>query len=807
MIKPMKSYTSPLHVISLILMLIAGPLFHLTASAEEAQTKMCWAHFVGWGFDQVNGYDKAALDPFWMKKKFNDRSLLGRHVQTDEGACEGTKKQVRTALNYGIDGFCVDLIIRESHKPDFYANTMKRFFRAAEGTPFKIALCIDQSNPTVDGMTAALEDFLKTWGKHPNSCLVDGKPVIFMYNSKPRTLDEWKTIITTLKERRIEAYWLVQPQREWTLWGNSKILADNLAVFDGLYDFGINGFTPEQMLRRLTNGIEAIKNSRPGNILCAGITQGYLGNANSFYRPYLNTGTLRQNWEAAIKSGAQWVCITTWNDYIEHTHFEPSVVNRDSLLRINRDLVARWRDTPLPPRPPQVFVSYHEEVSLGDDWTLEVLCLPYTIDPSKVEIRLLSLKGETFFQPPPIDLKREKIEATTLRLPQPGIAGPRKFRVQCRVISSDADNSQWKELYPVVVRYGHIESLRTIHIPMDSLAATPKLKLKREKGKRKAIIRFDRWTLAGKIELLRNGWPVAEKEIAHKGAPHVTIELPIPAADATPDDTFIARYSNLSGDVSWSALAAFSFPDAKADLTPQPVVVTGSDFDEGWWSDGFSRLDHPEIVTQQFTKAEIFAVTYRMDEQQEGDLISTSVWRVPAIPGAQHRWMKHNGQHAPSWKKAKNKQPALHFNGDDCLILPSRMMPYGPFTFEINIKPEKSDKIMYLYSDFCGVSIQISEDSYILFKRDKKRLTSNHKIKPGVWTHIAVIYTGNRFQLYINGLLDKDEPAEIKVKRINSLPAIGSNSDYSNGFQGEMGGFHMQAGVLQPASFVLKERK
>ena len=78
---------------------------------------MCWAHYVGWGFDQVNGYDRAAADPLWSLQKFNDRSLLGRHAQTDEGVGEATKLQVRTALQYGIDGFCVDLIIREDSQP------------------------------------------------------------------------------------------------------------------------------------------------------------------------------------------------------------------------------------------------------------------------------------------------------------------------------------------------------------------------------------------------------------------------------------------------------------------------------------------------------------------------------------------------------------------------------------------------------------------------------------------------------------------------------------------------------------------
>jgi len=777
---------------------------HAAAETQTNQTKMCWAHFVGWGFDQVNGYDRAVLDPHWIKQKFNDRSLLGRHVQTDEGASEGTKKQIRTALQYGIEGFCVDLIINESHDATFYTRAMRRFYRATEGTSFKIALCIDSSAPSPEAMTNALEDFLKTWGNHPNSCLVNGKPVIFIYNSLPRTLPEWGGILDTLRSRGQEAYWLVQPQREGTLWGNSQVLADNLAVFDGFYDFGINGFTPEQMLERLTNGQKAIAEHKPGGILSAGITQGYLGNGNSFYRPYHNTGTLRSNWNAAIKAKAPWVCITTWNDYVEHTHFEPSVVNRDALLRINRDYLAQWRGTPLPPRPPQVFISYHEEVNLGDDWTLEILSLPYTTAPATAQVRLLNLEGEPVFEPVPVQLPTASIQAETLRLPEPGIDAPRTFRVQARVISDTMDSDEWHELYPVMIRPGHIESLRTIHIPMDELAYTPILTLHTRPEGGEASIRFNRWNLAGKLELLRNGWPVAVTNLAHKGAPSVTITMPLPEEDATPADMFIARYSNLSGDVAWSAPCFSEIPPSMSITNRYPVIVTGSDFDEGWGSDGCSRFDKPLIVTQQCTQAETYALTYPMTEGKGDELGSVSEWQVPATLGAQHKWMKKNADWLPLWVTSEKGRPALSFDGtNDCVILPSRMMPYGPFSLEMNINPTTHTGTMTLFADFCGISLQLRTDGQIQFKRKKDIVTTQKPIEFGQWTHLAAVYDGCNLRIYLNGILDNEAPAETAVLRINSLPVIGNSNSFNQGFSGRMGGFHLQTGVLEPGTFVL----
>ena len=781
-----------IHRICLILAL-ATPI--CTAATPE---KMCWAHYVAWGFDQVNGYDRAALDPRWSLQKFNDRSLLGRHAQTDEGVGEATKLQVRTAIQYGIDGFCVDLPVRPDIRESHYADAMARFHRAAEGTAFKVAPCVDGTPPTPDLLARAFAAYLERWQHHPNTCLVDGRPVIFIYNSRPRTLAEWRQMIDALSVRGLTAYWLVQPMGEVTLWDNAQTLADNLAVFDGLYDFGINGFTSAQMLERLDNGRRALARHRPGGLLVAGITQGYLGNANSFYRPYLNTGTLRDTWQAASVSGAPWVCLTTWNDYIEHTHFEPSAVGRDVLLRINRDCVARWRGEAVPPRPPQVFLSYHEEASLGDDWTLEILNLSYTTAPAALCVRLLDETGATVFEPAPVPLPADRLAAETLRVPEIGVDGKRLFRVQARVTAA-AQTNDWRELYPVAVRFGHLESLRTVRIPLDSLAAEPWLTLADANGTRAAQIRFDRWNTAGHVELLRNGWPVAETNFAHKGAPSATLHLPLPIPAATPADLFIVRYSTLSGDVAWSAPAVFQEHPADPSRADQPVIVTGSDFDEGWWGNGIrSRRAQPRVERLSVATAETYALTYPMTDGNATALPSASGWRTPLLLGGDHKGMRSMDGRIPSWTVDAG-QPALRFDGaGDCAILPSRTMPYGAFTLECNVKPAQTGRVMALFSDTCGVSLSLLPDGKPRLSRKKSEVIGSRPLTTDRWTHITALYDGARIALVIDGTPDAEAPAETHAIRINSLPVVGNTHDGTAGFCGLFGGFHLQSGLRAP---------
>ncbi len=47
--------------------------------------------------------------------------------------------------------------------------------------------------------------------------------------------------------------------------------------------------------------------------------------------------------EAALHSDPDWIFITTWNDWWEHTHSEPSEQFGDECLHITREFGHRWK--------------------------------------------------------------------------------------------------------------------------------------------------------------------------------------------------------------------------------------------------------------------------------------------------------------------------------------------------------------------------------------------------------------------------------------------------------------------------------
>jgi hypothetical protein len=51
----------------------------------------------------------------------------------------------------------------------------------------------------------------------------------------------------------------------------------------------------------------------------------------------------RSTFEAALQSDPDWIFITTWNEWWEHTHIERSEEFGDQYLQITREYAGRWK--------------------------------------------------------------------------------------------------------------------------------------------------------------------------------------------------------------------------------------------------------------------------------------------------------------------------------------------------------------------------------------------------------------------------------------------------------------------------------
>lgn len=763
---------------------------------QAEKTKRCWAHCVPWGFDQVRLYDQwsgqwEALNPL------NDRSLLGRSISWDSGVSGGTRREIDSARLWGFDGFCVDVV-----RIDQVNGIIGRFFHAAEGTDFEIALCVDSHSGNAGEMLQGLTDFLRKYGNHPNMARQNGLPLIFAYSLglKPT---EWLEVRRRLADLGLKAFFAVRPDRsELALWDGANDLTDVLAGAEGIYDFGCNGFTQEQMLRRLQNARNALKQKRPDGQLIAGIAPGYLGsgNANSFYRPYLNSGSFRGNWEAAIQAGADQVCLTTWNDFNENTQIEPSALNRTALLRLNREFVRIWRGETPPKRPSEILVSYHEEVLSGDDWTFEIVSFSYDTEPQTARVRLLDESGTLvrLFEPVPLDPTR--LSVATLRMTGEELLPQKTIRVQIAVLDSNSKSesvpeSAWHELYPVTRRWSRLESLRTVRIPLAEISEIPihlEVKTKTSEGQkqREAVVSLQTWAAAGRLELLRNGLPVAGTEIDHLKKPVCVVKIPLPDEFRIPEEVWVARFSDGSDSVAFSNPVTAILPGLE-QMREEPYLETGADFDENWpvWSRPISRIGEPRVRFAPVRTSEIFSVRFDFSQPNEFLPISQTAWKVPI--------QIISGQTPVVWESASpNARPALRLNGDDFVRFPHRFAPYGAFTLTIEFQPDSvHDSEMPIFEDgFVSLKLDAQGRPQVICR--KQTLTAPEPIPTDRPTQITVRHDFTSVSMQLNG--GEVARAETKPQKttINSSPRLGGTPN-GTGFRGFLFRFELEASAKQ----------
>ena len=771
---------------------------------NAAKKKMCWAHLVSWGFDLVRGYDQAfAEGNLFQLTPFCDRILAGKYIQQDSGIFHGTRKQIETALQWGIDGFCVDIIA----DPKLYKRMMARFFRNAEGSDFKIALCIDKMNYPLEHTAAHLADFIRTYREHPNSCLIDGKLVIFIYDMGKMTPAQFGELRKKLAEQNAEAYFIIQPMRETSMWDDQKRMSAFAGVSDGFYDFGCNGFSKREMTQRLANGRKYLKKGNRPDFLCAGIAQGYIGQFTAFYRPYLNTGSLRHSWEAAIANNADWVCLTTWNDYIENTQFEPSVNNRFNLVRLNREYLYKWRKQTPPPRPAQAMLTYMEEAVAGNMVTLELLNFSYTYKESEAAIRLLEKDGKLFREYKQV-LSGNDLNVKTFRLASSELGGRHALRVQFSVVPK-GEKHVFRELLPIIRRPDWQYSVRTARASYDDLVPFPaQLSIKGNIAK----ARLQTWTWAGKVELLRNNWPVAEKIVDHTKKPFVDVTFDLPG-NIFPEDCYVVRLTDVSDRVGYSN-PVFKINSTLNTRIEMPVIVTNCDFDESWplWKERPRKLAG-EVRKITFREFERFKVKFDMTQEKITPLFfSDSDWKLGALAG------KHSGR---SWKSDAKNLPSAgkssgpdgrerivwRFDGDDNITLALRAFPHGPMTIEMWVRPAGGKGILF---STAGTSLTVDDKMAVTFVRNpegnaKSIVTSGKTLPVGQWTHIAAVFSGNAIELFFNGVSVGKRPANPVTFGVNAIPVIGNAQQRtSGGFKGDMAGFALYGGTPQNGKFLLK---
>ncbi len=313
-------------VISLIALSVR---FDSQTAEAQGRTGLVLAHYYAW-FDPSSFND--GKTPFTNPSPYfsTDAGVMTRHVQQAKGV--------------GIDGF-----VQSWYGPNASQQTEPNFaqlLNIASANGFTASVTFEPINPFLPDNNArigALQTLLATHAQHPAYLRVDGRPVIFFWASWALSVDDWRAIRNAADPGN-SAIWIAEG-------GN----ADYLAVFDGMYMYNLAwSATPGEVNVGIGGRTRAASNTYGGyKYWAAGAMPGFddsrLGRGdNTIVRSRGDGAFYRNSFNGAVRSGPDMIVITSYNEWPEGSHIEPSSEFGDFYLNLTRELISTYKGGGVP---------------------------------------------------------------------------------------------------------------------------------------------------------------------------------------------------------------------------------------------------------------------------------------------------------------------------------------------------------------------------------------------------------------------------------------------------------------------------
>jgi hypothetical protein len=312
-------------------LLLVGPIALSSAQTNPERPVMAfyypWYEMTDWSYDKMSDLPVPQYSG-------GDDETIRRHIQQADDA--------------GIDALICAWYGPNETRLNARCRRLQEL-AASMGRDLKIAIMPEQAAwadlNNVDNLVNALEVLETDFMSQPNYLRFQGKPAVFWFN--PPSLggvDTWLQV----RNR-------ADPNREHFWFGGTDNAA-YLDVYDTLYFFDIT------WERFPGHGMESYANllEGTGRPFIATAMPGYddLRIRNGHQRSRENGNYYRGTWEDAVDHNADGVVITSFNEFFEGTHIEPSEQYGDLYLRLTGEMTAYFRDNvgqqqPATPAPRQ----------------------------------------------------------------------------------------------------------------------------------------------------------------------------------------------------------------------------------------------------------------------------------------------------------------------------------------------------------------------------------------------------------------------------------------------------------------------
>lgn len=285
--------------------------------------KIALASYYGW-------YYKNAA---WAEYTNAEHPLAGSYNPQDD---ETIDYQLTLATDIGLDGFLFSWNGIDNQNDRAFIKMLTKIENSNEYPNFKLAPLYENINFTYKAKNQTFIDelsYLINTGKNYSSFLkINGLPVIFVYNPQTIDLARWQEILEDVESSAGKAYYVAMPD-------NWDVSDDYFKYFQTITTYADKYISLDDISAQYEN----LK--KQGKPLFATLIGGTTQLEKDGFNIDRSEGQyLKARYEIAQKNKANWLYITSWNEWFEYSQIEPSRETKFETAVYVREIIANFKN-------------------------------------------------------------------------------------------------------------------------------------------------------------------------------------------------------------------------------------------------------------------------------------------------------------------------------------------------------------------------------------------------------------------------------------------------------------------------------